>query len=200
MDRQPRAKASAPWQHIDSVGLPDRGYVTVTWQRWCAEQTEILQWRDSKAERALGVRISTAVEIDRVGFIASEFALIVVVVEAFSDGRMFSLGRMLRRRFGYRGALWAMGDVLPDQDAFLQRCGFDLVVRNNGVVVPQSIPGFARHYQREESSAQRQGSIRDMRRAAQIGETVAVPSHAGSPKPNLQNQPTAVAVQPDTKT
>lgn len=42
----------------------------------------------------------------------------------FTDGRAFSEARNLRDKFGYKGDIRAMGDFLPDQVAFLSRCGF----------------------------------------------------------------------------
>jgi len=52
-------------------------------------------------------------------------ALIAVHFDAFTDGRGYSIARLLRERHGYRGELRAIGDVLRDQLYFLHRCGFD---------------------------------------------------------------------------
>ena len=46
----------------------------------------------------------------------------------FSDGRGYSIGRLLRERFGYVNELRAIGDVLLDQLQFMKRCGFDAYV------------------------------------------------------------------------
>lgn len=51
--------------------------------------------------------------------------LIAVNFPKFSDGRGYSTARLLRERFGYRGELRAIGDVLLDQLQFMKRCGFD---------------------------------------------------------------------------
>lgn len=50
--------------------------------------------------------------------------MIAVFVERFADGRIFSLGTLLRTRYGYKNALRAFGDVLRDQLFFLKRSGF----------------------------------------------------------------------------
>jgi uncharacterized protein (DUF934 family) len=42
----------------------------------------------------------------------------------FSDGRAFSQAFLLRRRRGFTGDICAVGDVLIDQLAQMQRCGF----------------------------------------------------------------------------
>jgi uncharacterized protein (DUF934 family) len=51
--------------------------------------------------------------------------LIAVNFPVFTDGRGYSVARLLRERHGYRGELRAVGDVLRDQLYFLRRCGFD---------------------------------------------------------------------------
>lgn len=43
----------------------------------------------------------------------------------FTDGRAYSQARLLRQRYGYRGEIRAIGDVLRDQLAYMARCGFD---------------------------------------------------------------------------
>lgn len=51
--------------------------------------------------------------------------LIAVNFPVFTDGRGYSIARLLRTRLGYTGQLRATGDVLRDQLYFLRRCGFD---------------------------------------------------------------------------
>jgi phosphoadenylyl-sulfate reductase (thioredoxin) len=52
---------------------------------------------------------------------------IFVEFPAFTDGRGFSLARVLRKRHGYTGLLVADGQLIPDQFAFALQCGFDAV-------------------------------------------------------------------------
>lgn len=56
--------------------------------------------------------------LDRVPLVAVDFP-------KFTDGRGYSIGHLLRTRYGYRGELRAIGDVLPDQLDYLRRVGFD---------------------------------------------------------------------------
>ena len=51
--------------------------------------------------------------------------LIAVDFPKFGDGRGYSTARLLRDRYGYRGELRAIGDVLRDQLFALSECGFD---------------------------------------------------------------------------
>lgn len=50
---------------------------------------------------------------------------IAIDFPAFTDGRGYSIARLLRERFGYRGEIRAVGDVLVDQLHYMQRCGFN---------------------------------------------------------------------------
>ena len=61
--------------------------------------------------------------IEAVGDI-NKLPIIAVHVERFADGRIFSLGTLLRTRYGFKNELRAFGDVLRDQLFFLKRSGF----------------------------------------------------------------------------
>jgi uncharacterized protein (DUF934 family) len=50
--------------------------------------------------------------------------VVSVSFPTFRDGRGYSSARILREA-GYTGELRAEGDVLPDQLAYMRRCGFD---------------------------------------------------------------------------
>jgi uncharacterized protein (DUF934 family) len=52
-------------------------------------------------------------------------ALVALAFPKFRDGRQYSNGRVLRERFGFKGELRAVGDVLREQAGFMVRCGFD---------------------------------------------------------------------------
>lgn len=56
-------------------------------------------------------------ELGRASAIAIDFP-------AFTDGRGYTLARLLRERFGYQGEIRAVGDVLVDQLDYMRRCGF----------------------------------------------------------------------------
>ncbi len=54
----------------------------------------------------------------------NQLPIIAIHVERFADGRIFSLGTLLRSRYGFKNELRAFGDVLKDQLFFLKRSGF----------------------------------------------------------------------------
>ncbi len=74
---------------------------------------------------ALGLRLAShespaaaADDLDRFAAIALEFP-------KFTDGRAYTSARLLRERYGYKGEIRAVGEVLRDQIWFMRRCGFD---------------------------------------------------------------------------
>ncbi|MBZ0119772.1 MAG: DUF934 domain-containing protein [Sandaracinaceae bacterium] len=74
--------------------------------------------------------------------LASEIAsvdLIAVRFPAFTDGRGYSVARLLRDRLGYRGPLRAIGNVLRDQVFYLARVGFDELELAPGRSVEEAI-------------------------------------------------------------
>jgi uncharacterized protein (DUF934 family) len=52
-------------------------------------------------------------------------ALIAIRFPKFADGRGYSSAALLRTRYGFKGELRAIGDVLRDQLFYLKRVGFD---------------------------------------------------------------------------
>ena len=51
--------------------------------------------------------------------------LIAIDFPKFTDGRGYSIARILREKLGFAGELRAIGDVLRDQLYYLRQCGFD---------------------------------------------------------------------------
>jgi uncharacterized protein (DUF934 family) len=73
----------------------------------------------------IGVSFDSHEEPEMLADRVNELPLIAVNFPKFSDGRGYSIARLLRERFGYRNELRAIGDVLLDQLQFMKRCGFD---------------------------------------------------------------------------
>lgn len=55
---------------------------------------------------------------------AEKLSMIAIEFDTFTDGRGFSMARMLRRQ-GYAGEIRAVGDVAMDRIDFMQRVGFN---------------------------------------------------------------------------
>lgn len=54
-----------------------------------------------------------------------EIPVIAINFPVFGDGRGFSIGRLLRERYGFTGQLRAFGNPIRDQLSYLVRCGFN---------------------------------------------------------------------------
>ena len=86
---------------------------------WRAERAALLARGD------VGVWLAPT---DDPGTVAEDLAALAVVAvdfPKFTDGRGYSIARLLRDRYGYTGELRAIGDVLRDQLFALAECGFD---------------------------------------------------------------------------
>ncbi|MBM3350473.1 MAG: DUF934 domain-containing protein [Betaproteobacteria bacterium] len=80
----------------------------------------------------------------------NEFPIVAIFVERFADGRIFSLGNLLRSRYGFKNELRAFGDVLRDQLFFLKRSGFNSFAVRADRSAKDAIAGlhdFSRPYQ-----------------------------------------------------
>lgn len=73
----------------------------------------------------LGVELEVSEQVEDLSDYLDRLDLIVLKFDVFADGRAFSQARLLRERLNYTGSLRATGEVLRDQLAFMQRCGFD---------------------------------------------------------------------------
>ncbi|MDQ3033046.1 MAG: DUF934 domain-containing protein [Myxococcota bacterium] len=110
-----------PWVHLgDEDALPDGGDVIVPYARWQREREAL-----SAREGRLGVRVPSDTRAAELGEHAASFAVIAIELPKYTDGRGYTIARLLRDRYGYRGEVRAVGNVLRDQLQLLERCGFD---------------------------------------------------------------------------
>ena len=77
-----------------------------------------------------------AADLERIPLVAIQFA-------RFNDGRGYSIARLLRQRYGYRGELRAIGDVLRDQLFYMKRVGFDAFALRADQDVDAALHAFA---------------------------------------------------------
>ncbi len=109
-----------PWRTLaDDEAFPVDGDAIVSLERWQRE-------RDGLRARAgrVGLRVSGDADPDALAAELEGVSLVAIELPKFTDGRAYSLARLLRRA-GFRGELRAAGDVLRDQLAYLSRCGFE---------------------------------------------------------------------------
>jgi phosphoadenosine phosphosulfate reductase len=88
----------------------------------------VLEWqarRDEPVSTPIALRLDPGFGVDAIAADLAKFGLIKISFPKFTDGRGYSMGWLLRTRYGYRGELRAVGDVLFDEMQFMTRCGFD---------------------------------------------------------------------------
>lgn len=104
----------------DEDPLPSEGGVIVSLGRFEAE-------RDVLLARAgeLGVWLSSDQSPRALAEVLDRLAVVACDFPAFSDGRAFSYARLLRERYGFKGEVRAIGEVLLEQIPFMVRSGFN---------------------------------------------------------------------------
>jgi len=73
----------------------------------------------------------------------------------FTDGRGYSIARLLRERYGYRGELRAVGDVQRDQLFYLSRVGFDAFLMREGEAPEAALAALADFSEAYQASVER---------------------------------------------
>ncbi|GGK75808.1 DUF934 domain-containing protein [Amphritea balenae] len=74
-----------------------------------------------------GVWISGSADLEALHEVFILASLIAIEFGSFVDGSGFSTASLIREEFNFQGELRAFGSVLPDQVAYLLRCGFSSV-------------------------------------------------------------------------
>ena len=100
--------------------VPARGEVIIPLALWLARREDFLAYPGK-----LGVWLDANEGPEELADDAQRFPLIAVNFPKFGDGRGYSIARLLRERYGFKGELRAIGDVLHDHLFFMEQCGFD---------------------------------------------------------------------------
>jgi uncharacterized protein (DUF934 family) len=109
------------WTHLDDdSAAPEGKAITVSLARW-QKDGEVLKASDVP----LGIRLTGADDVEAIADALGTLQLVAIGFPAFTDGRGYSMARILRERYGYAGEIRATGDVLCDQASLMTRCGFD---------------------------------------------------------------------------
>lgn len=114
------------WQFVkpgEDGTFPDiqpYGDIVVPLNYWLVKRDELIARKGR-----VGIWLESHQEPELLAHDIDWLPLIAVSFPAFSDGRGYSLGRLLRERYRFKGELRAIGDVLRDQIFYLHRCGFN---------------------------------------------------------------------------
>lgn len=115
-----RKIATDTWIDIEQ-GIPAEGDILVSLNFWLDNQESLRERNAGK----LGLKLENTDDINQFAKDLNQFDLITINFPSFADGRGFSVARLLRERFHFRGEIRAVGDVLRDQLFYMQRCGFN---------------------------------------------------------------------------
>jgi uncharacterized protein (DUF934 family) len=100
--------------------VPTRGDVIVPLELWLGHREDFLAYPGK-----LGVWLDANEGPEALAGEVERCPLVAVNFPKFGDGRGYSIARLLRERYGYKGELRAIGDVLHDHLYFMKQCGFD---------------------------------------------------------------------------
>jgi uncharacterized protein (DUF934 family) len=131
---------TSDWVHLGNEELlpAERVDVTVTLRRFLADQDTL-----ATHPGRVGVRLHPEDDAEPHLPALLQVPLVAIEFPRFTDGRGYSLGRLLRERHGYRGELRAVGNVLRDQLFYMHRCGFDAFELQPGKSVTEALEAFA---------------------------------------------------------
>ena len=134
------------WPEDDAAPLPADGDVIVSVARWQAQRAALA----ARAGR-VGLVFHGGDDPAKVAEDLKLFGVVAVQFPQFTDGRGYSIARLLRERYGFRGEIRAVGDVLLDQMQMMERCGFDAFEIKDPTVqrllAERGAPAYARFYQ-----------------------------------------------------
>jgi uncharacterized protein (DUF934 family) len=153
-----------PWSFPDDdTPLPAAGDVAVGKSRFVSDAAAL-----RARQGGIGVILTAGETLDGIVEHLDRITLIALRFARYTDGRPYSLARLLRDRHGYRSELRATGDVLRDQVTFLMRAGFDsLDVAHEGTceaLRAGTIVGIRRHYQPASAASEEAAPVGAWRR------------------------------------
>lgn len=105
---------------VELQSLSNSDDVIVPMHLWL-EHAHALKARDG----GLGIWLDADEIVEEIADDLEHFQVIALNFPVFTDGRHFSSARLLRERYGYKGEIRAIGDVLRDQLFLMRRCGFN---------------------------------------------------------------------------
>ncbi len=130
--------------------LPETGDCIAPLALWLERRAELL---DRPAR--LAVWLDSHEEPEAIAGDAARLELIAVNFPKFQDGRGFSIGRLLRERYGYRNELRAIGHLTRDHLHFLEACGFDAFELREGEDAQAALAAFGTFTEAYQASVAR---------------------------------------------
>ncbi len=103
----------------DEVELPP-GDVIISLTRFQTDGERLLS-----EGRLIGVRLKSDEEVEALAYDLPRLAVVALEFPKHLDGRSYTNARLLTERFGYKGQVRAVGDVLREQATYMARSGFN---------------------------------------------------------------------------
>ena len=103
----------------DETGIP-QGDVIVSLARFQQDGERLLG-----EGRSVGVRIEANEAVEDLAYDLPRIAVVALVFPKYRQGQAYSSATLLRERYGFKGEIRAVGEVLREQARFMVRCGFD---------------------------------------------------------------------------
>lgn len=118
------AVESVDWTTVEADSSPDLGnFKQGQWLLPVSLYQSVAAQMDNAS--GLGMWLSTDTDPQTLGTWVKDVPCIAIHFPVFTDGRGFSLARILKEELGFNGELCAQGHFLQDQLYYLKRCGFD---------------------------------------------------------------------------
>lgn len=115
---------SDTWTHVeDDQEISEIGAVIVTLERWLNVGENL-----RKRNKPVGVSLKNDQSPSQLIDDLEALDLVQLDFPAYTDGRAYSAARLLRQRYGFKGEIRAIGNILRDQYPLMLRCGFDAFV------------------------------------------------------------------------
>ncbi len=83
------------------------------------------QAEESLQRENIGLLLDNDIDLSAITEDLTSVPVIAINFPSFTDGRGFSIARLLRERYEYKGEIRAVGYVIRDQLHYLKRCGFN---------------------------------------------------------------------------
>ncbi|MEO8741294.1 MAG: DUF934 domain-containing protein [Casimicrobiaceae bacterium] len=116
--------------------LPEKGSVIVPLALWLQRRHALF------ARGSVGVLLAPADDPATLVDDTATLPLVAVDFPQFTDGRGYSTGRLLREKYGFKGELRAVGDVLRDQLYYLAASGFNTFALRDDRDARDALPAF----------------------------------------------------------
>jgi uncharacterized protein (DUF934 family) len=125
------------WRHLSNDEAVPEQAVTISLPRWRSERDRLLA-----LGVPLGLRLNSDDPIEEIVDDLRYFSLIVLEFRQFTDGRNFSLARLLRERYGFDGEIRARGDFIRDQMFYLTRVGVNAFEPKDSQNLQEMLPAL----------------------------------------------------------